>query len=278
MVEKLIEQYNENEEQINKLHNKIVIERKKVYEKISQIKYDVYDKQIRELEHKRDDEVRQEETIFKEYEAEQKDKISILHQVVGQVDKILNLIDVLRNNYGTDFLVYTYSDKDDKGNYLRDKRRIIINPIEILQDDEFKKIAVYLVENDKPKNKYSLIVRGRTIFNDEDLGLLKFRYGSSFKGSDDKCNIELTLKELPTKEELIDWFNKNKQNILKEYLEQHKILEQEYKEALKLYELKDYKILFLEKQKDYYENYYRRGTETEEYKQIVKELQEVKNE
>lgn len=193
----------------------------------------------------------------------------------GNVLEILSLIKVFRKNYNTHFEVYT-SDKDEKGNYISDKRKIVLNPFEILEDDEFKKIAVYLVENGKPVNKFSLIIRGRSIFGYSD-EFNKFRYGSYITGTHDEgCNIEKTLKDLPTEEGLKTWYSKNKENLLKDFKELQKQIEEKYKEAIELYKSKGWKILFLENEKDYYENHYCGGTETKEYKQVIKELKTLK--
>ena len=198
-------------------------------------------------------------------------------KIIQQVKRIISLIGIAREKYNTDFEVYIYSDKDEGGNYLTEKRKIFLTPYEILADDEFKKIAVYITENNKPKNKYSIIIIGKSIFGySENLGLLDFRYYGV--QCNNTGNIARTLKDLPTVEELKGWYsrNKNKLTLLNEYLAKHTEVEAEYMKAKLLYKSKKWKIVYLEKRKDYYESQYSRGIETAEYKKIVRQLKKLK--
>ena len=273
----LIKQYQENKQKIKSISEERDIFNKKGEEEIHHLERDIYDKKIQEIMKERDGEIDKIEMRIKNKRDESHVKIEELNKIISKVERILALFNIFRENDGTNFEVYMYSDGDERGNYLSESRKIILKPIEILQDDEFKKIAVYIVENDKPKNKYSLIIRGRSIFAwKESLELKNYMYGSYISGvHEDGCNIETTLKDSPTEKELLEWYAKNKNKILKEFLEKHQEVENEYKEAIILYEQRGWKILYLENQKEYYEKHYGHGTDTEEYNQVLKELNEV---
>ena len=177
--------------------------------------------------------------------------------------------------------VYKYSNHDENGNYIRESRKICIEPIDVLVSDQFKQINVYIVEDkNKPKNKYALIVRGRTIFVSEKLNLPNLRYGSHIIGvhTNHHTNIEKTIKNAPDVESLKVWYDTHKKLVLADYLEAHAQSEREYVEALELFKNKEWQLLFLYHKKEYYERNYSHGTETEEYKEVLKNIERLKKE
>ncbi len=277
MTENLIKTYHENKAEINNLNNaleKFREERRKeqraiedeIYEKIRVLEDRKY-KKIRKIEGKIDREKKRVESIETE-----------LAKPIKQVEKILALIEVFKSGHDTNFEVYYYSDEDEEGNYISDKRKIVISPLEVLADDKYKKVAVYIVPNDKPKNKFTLIIRGKSIFAYYDIFQLRIHsYGWIGGIQDDRCNVEMNLKSLPTEKELSVWFGKNKQNFLKDFFTKHKQLESEYEKAIDLYKnSRAWRVFYWEGRKDYYENHYLHGTETEEYKEVLKELKKAK--
>jgi hypothetical protein len=276
MIE-LIKQYKENEAELKKISEQLDKDKEKLQEEVYDIKYKEYDEKIEALKKERDDKIKKLKDSFdKEREQPSQEKKDELSEVIKKVGRVFMLFDVIKGDKDTNFKVYNFDyPRNEKGEIIRDeKQEITINPMEVLQDDKFKKIAVYVYENRKPKNKYSLAVIGRTIFSDKYLLYEVRNYGLDVR--EYGANIISVLKDMPTQQELLEWYKKNKANILKDYLEKHKVVEQEYSEALKLYEVKEWKILYLENNKEYYERNYHRGTEQEEYKAIVKELQELR--
>jgi hypothetical protein len=168
--------------------------------------------------------------------------------------------------------------KDEKGNsdYSKEKQRFYINPINVLIDDEFKKILVYITKNNKPKNCFSLIVCGNTRLTSN---LLEIPYSFGIHTQIDNSNIRTRIKDFESEEEAKSYFNRNKTKILKSFLEEHSKIELKYCEFIKEIKAdeelkKKWRVAYLEDKKYYYENNYSQGTETEEYKQIVKELKE----
>lgn len=195
-------------------------------------------------------------------------------EIEDKAKRIFKLIEVIKGDKDLTFDVYYYSDRDENGNYISEERKRSIKPIDTIVSDEFKVINIYIAQNKKPTNKYSLFAAGRTIFNDENLIMRLRNYIQCCHT--DHCNIELILKEMPTEEGLKLWYEKNKSNILKEYLEKHTEMESEYKETVELSKDKEWQILYLENLKDYYEKGVSHGEETEEYKSIVKELKKLR--
>lgn len=137
----------------------------------------------------------------------------------------------------------------------------------VLDDDEYKKISIKIKYNRKPKNCYSLVLS----------------IDSIFRWAFDKDNLSktITLKDAPTKKELMDWYEKNKNNLkwrgeyaktilLSEYKSKHVQLEKDYEEAIILFQQqKSWQVAYWKHRKYYYENCYSSGTETSGYKEVL---------
>lgn len=172
--------------------------------------------------------------------------------------------------------VYTYSDKDENGNYLgwNKHRKIHIDPIQTIKDDGYSIFNLYIVPNKKPTNKYSLIVRGYSIFGD----LLKgFTFGSISGVNESSCNFYITIKDAPTEKELLAYVEKRMNKIMEKLPSSYDTIVKEYQKAQKLLEEKEWQIFYWEGQKHYYENGYSHGTETKEYKVVLKKLAQLKS-
>jgi len=138
--------------------------------------------------------------------------------------------------------------------------------IETIRDDDFAKICAYISENYKPVNKYSLRLAIYCFFSWTNLKDFDNIISSYYKNS---------IIDKPTKEKAIEYWNKNKKNLIKPIMEKIDSLILEYKEAVELYKIKDFKIAYLEKEKEYYEKEYFGGTKTKEYHNIIVKLVEL---
>ena len=162
---------------------------------------------------------------------------------ISEFKRVINFMELIKDSdKSLDFDVYYYGYKKDnqgkeithyktkEGNWkYLEKDKIPYEPIAVIKNDEYASIKAFIVDNGKPKNKFSLVVVGKTIFN-EKLCKKNYDYGCHFRSYRD--NINSLLRDAPTKEELLTYFEKIKPNILKDYLEEHKKVEQEYKEAI----------------------------------------------
>lgn len=172
--------------------------------------------------------------------------------------------------------VYTYSDRDEQGNYLgfNNKRKVPIDPIQTIKDDGYSIFNIYIVSNKKPTNKYSLIVRGYSIFGD----LLRGHTFGHISGvNESSCNFYITIKDAPTQKDLLTYVEKYMSKILKALPSFYDTIVKEYQEAEKFLEEKEWQIFYWEGQKHYYEEHYSGGTETDEYKEVLKKLKELRS-
>lgn len=270
----LIKQYTEAKDQIEKLVKESSNIKGASQKQISNIEYRYRD-QIYELEKKRDNEIRD----VQEYQDNQiKDIDTLLEEqriTTNKVKRILTLMDIIRDNPSKlTPEVYFYSDRDAQGNYVSKKVKMTIDPVKTILEDKYSKVMLYIVPNGKPTNKFSLIIRGYSIFGEGLLGKgISFGYVNRI--NDSNSNIRIVVKDAADKQSLIDYMNRNMKKILG-MLPALSELNKKYEEALTLYEQPAWKILYLEDKKDYYENHYFNGTETPEYAAVLSEIKRLK--
>ena len=128
--------------------------------------------------------------------------------------------------------------KDNKITNYRDRK---IEPLGYIFDEEFYKIKAFIVENDKPKNKYSLEIYGKNLFRKE-LIEIPYGYGLNSSSNYEGYNLQISLKDAPTIEELKIYLDKDKDKIL----EKCKISEveetyREYLGVLQNYNIEEFK-------------------------------------
>ena len=111
-------------------------------------------------------------------------------------------------------------------------------------NDEYLKIRLLIAENDKPKNKYSLLAYGKCFFPD-----LKLPYGYLNISDWDiwtaartvcGCNIHIGLVDLDTIEKCKTWLQKNRGKLLKSFLDNYQVVKAEYIDAITNYRLEDF--------------------------------------
>jgi len=201
-----------------------------------------------------------------------------LYKKWKEFNRIIQFIETSKKERDLNIEVYNYDyPKNNKGEVIRtkngnypEKEKIYINPISILKDDNFYKIAIYIYNNRKPKNKYTLCVIGRSIFDSKEI--LSLGRGGYLSDINENGNFKGVLKELPEKKDLIDWFKKNKNKVFKEQI---KIIEEvikEYQGVLRNINSNKWEIAYLENKKDYYENHYSGGIEKQEYLEVIYKL------
>lgn len=152
--------------------------------------------------------------------------------------------------------------------YIRGSK-IVYEPFEVIIDDEYKTISAYIINNNKPVNKYTLAIIGNTVFNGE---VMELKYDHSIPGTSNNANIAILIKSASSKENLIEWYLKKCSKQITEMLNKFNIAQREYKEAKRLYKEKEWQIAFLKHRKFYYEHHYSHGTDTDEYKEIIDQL------
>jgi len=227
----LLKQYIENKKQIDIIHE--VRERySKMNEKeIADMKWNVYRPKIRALQDERD---AKEQQLLLNREAMVKaadESIEVLHVTIAKVNHLLGF-----------FKLNTKKDLEVKDETVRAFHDAYVESLGHIFNDEFLKIKLFIVENSKPKNKMSLVAVGKCLF-DEELTSVPHGYGIPLYVREDWHNVEVVIKDLPTKEELREHLKSRKKTILSWLLAKYESVKQEYLACLKTYELKDFEKL-----------------------------------
>ena len=193
-----------------------------------------FDIRIQKLKKEKDSAVFQARKNINNHEAVLNIKKSSCEGTINAVHHIKDLMEIVMNHSKvTPPEVYTHSDKDEKGNYLgwKKRRKIPIDPIKTIKDDEYSIFNLYIVPNKKPANKYSLIIRGYSIFG----GLLRgFTYGCISGVNESSCNFYITIKDAPTKEVLLAYVEKHMNKIMEKLPSSYDLIVKEYQEAEQL--------------------------------------------
>lgn len=248
-------------------------ERRELNEKYYKLEEELSNKKLEE--HSKIDKFRGE--INEKYEANKENSIQILREHK-------EIINILKINQETRYysirepLVYRMDYIYSPTGFItsRDKVKKFYQILKVLVDDDFKKIYLYITQNGKPKNKFSLISVGNTKLNSK---MLEIPYSYGIEVSVDKANIISLVKDFETEDKAKEYLKRNKKRILKDFLEKHTEQEEYFKSVVEeLEDSKEWKIEILETDKRYYERCVSNGTEEPKYKEICKRLEELKNE
>lgn len=152
---------------------------------------------------------------------------------------------------------------------------IYVEEIDTLLNDSYMNLRVYVFENRKPKNKYILCIAGVSIFWDDKI--IKYPYAYGCDPDFDKSTLKIQIKDAPTKEELIEWWNRNKTRAFWNS-EEHAEVVKQYEWVKENCNTPEWQMAYLLKRKDYYENRVSHGVETPEYKAILKQIKKLSKE
>lgn len=211
-----------------------------IYSKYQEKKWALEEK-IREIEKRSEKQKGVVENKFKKVKAGIDLKAKPYRNIITETEDIFKLIDV-----------YIDGNKE---------LSIVEGAIEMIADDEYKKIGLYILQNRKPVNKYSLVLQGKSLF--------QYQFDLTSKRDYQTIRDSYLLKDAPSKEILLSWWGKNRDSIIVPFLKRHAELEEKYGEAISLYGFKKWKMAYLMHQKYYYENHYSHGTDTEMYKGVL---------
>ena len=200
-----------------------------------------------------------------------------IHQgKINDVKKITKLMELYLSNPTVSIPeVYIHSDRDDQGNYLgwQKYRKIIIDPIKTIVRDTYNIFNIYIVPNKKPKNKFSLIIRGYSLFG----GLVKSMSRGYISGiHETDSNFYSIIKDAATEKELLAYAEKHEDKIIDSLPQEFFSMGQEYENAIRLYENETrWQLFYWKSRKEYYEHGVSRGTDDPEYAVILEKFREI---
>jgi len=264
--------YNESLEKLKKRNKEIAEfsekcanERRELENKYRDLIWDLNQK-IRDLERKRDKKIENIKNKNSFYKSEILKRYVFNQQYVDYTQKIFGMIDLFDNEL---------------------EETIPLEPVDIIADDNYKKIYVEIANNNKPVNCCDLIIHINHIFSNimySNTISYILRMSAGWRGED------FILKSSHSKEILLKWYQKNKSHLkfkrkhqkdiylFKDVLSELSELETIYKQAQELYKQTQWQLAYLYYKKYYYENYYSNGKETEEYKSTLERIKIIKTE
>lgn len=220
----LVQQFLENERKILEIHQQIDEQRNQTTEQERQVRNAYWDR-INALQKERDNliDLLREQQELKRKEADQ--EVSELSKVIAKVDRIIAFLKLKEKDL-------TIKDEDAKVYHDRH-----IESLGYFFNDDYLKIKLFIAENDKPKNKYSLIALGNCFFTDQLIDLRSYHgYGVNIHYTG-RCDIQLVIKEAPDICDLNTYLEKRRKKILAGLLEQYKQIKAEYINVLAEYNL-----------------------------------------
>ncbi|VVB54461.1 Uncharacterised protein [uncultured archaeon] len=108
--------------------------------------------------------------------------------------------------------------------------------------DKYLHLVLCIAENDKPKNKYSLMVYGRCAFTPL-MDLQTYYSGVNVNTGGVNPNVEQKILDAPTIEELKRYAEKHRAHIYSGFLQQYRATKEEYEETISKYKLTDFEAI-----------------------------------
>lgn len=171
---------------------------------------------------------------MKEAEIEKEALIKPLHGYNQYVNRVLDMLKMAEHdNIAADILdtdISTYNGKE-------------LVWLDYIYNDEFLKIRLIVAENTKPKNKYSLIAYGHSVFMIHEL-MHRYYHYNTVSLRDDPANrpgfsIRAEIVSLPSIDDIKKYVSKHK--IMQDVISEHQRLKSEYDAVVKKYKLSDFK-------------------------------------
>lgn len=215
---------------VDELANEQGASRKQAEDETRALMYDIYQPRIRGLENERDEKIKQLQDKAEAVYKKQAERITELYQPVKQVERILEL---LRMNTRKPLQL---SDAD-----VCTRNEDYKEALGILYQDEYIKAKIYIIENGKPVNKYSLCVMGRCLFPEHILKLTRgYISGCYVKGN--HLDLEFIARDFPTKQEAQAWLEPRREGpALMHWLDSYIKVKDEYIKTKAEYKRRDFK-------------------------------------
>jgi len=233
-VPTLVEQVQVNSHKIETLEAETKAMRGITEAEIRRLHYDVYQPKIRQLEDARDQATQQVQEEYNQASAQKEMEIEGLQVVINQVRRIFDFLRVEVKDLAID---------DDDVKSYRDRAK---ENLGYLFDDDYLKIKLFIVENEKPKNKFSLIAMGRCLFGEH---LLKLRSGYvTCVHTGHGYNIEVGIKDMPSVAELQPWLgDSRRQQLITGFTSDYEKVKAEYLDVIEQHTPEEFKELMTDR-------------------------------
>lgn len=256
-----LQEYKRNEKEISKNYDT----EHDLIEKIRQEKQDAHyqwEDKIYKLKSKQSTEDLQFDKKIENAENKLEGERNELNIVIKDVDRTIWFLEIQRKNMSR-FPTFELKQVRGRTNYGDRK------PIKLIEefDDGISKIGLFVVENNRPANKYNLVVMGYTPFTQgtmqgEEKGV-DTRMMSSWTADcewdypkEHKTTVEYDLKFFKTKKDAEEYAKKGFRNIFKKFFTEYDQVFTDYNNAVKNHKIEEFAKLREAKAIDQYANHY----------------------
>lgn len=201
------------------------------------LKYEVYEPKIRALRDECEERVHKAEEVAEAKDDEREARIQTLYGAVNKAGLIVHFLKLETKDLGIN---------DDEVNpehrYGSQGYKEALGP---LFEDDHLTIRLYILENSKPKNKFTLCALGKSdIRLPGDDRLFPYEYGVPvILNPHYYPSLQAVLREGPSVEELKAWVAKNRDALVMRLTTKYKRVKIEYENARAAYKLEDFAAL-----------------------------------
>jgi len=229
-VAELVKQYKANEAEIDRL-SKMQAEEGERYEAEAMKIHDWYWRKTRALEDKKDNAVDAIQKERKRLSDVVSTRIETLHQPIKQLKRILTFLRMETKELTIDDEKLKQKDVSWRENYFE--------PLGCLIDDDFLKVRLYILDNSRPKNKFTLAAVGICGFPES---IIKWpsEYVPDFNTWQVPHNIEMRLNVAASVKELKSFLNKRREHLISVIKQNYDEVKAEYLEVISTFKLEDF--------------------------------------
>ena len=229
-IEQEVTGYKKNRDLRIILHGDIDEKKTLAYGRIDSIN-ERYNDIIHKIEEEKDRLISSVEYEKDQYVEQKEREIEGLKQPIEEVDRKIKFLELAKTIKETDVSI---DDKEmgayrDRGLYRKG----------FFFKDKYMNIKIYVAENDKPVNKYTLFACGNCAFGD----FMDLPHGYGLPVHGDRGNITIIIKDLPTVEEINSYLEKNRKRVLKNLIGRYNVVKKEYLDVIRDYRLSDFKTV-----------------------------------
>lgn len=246
MARELIEQYRKNKVEIARLASWSEQEQENYSTRDNEI-LGFYNTKMRKLDDRRDNEISSNEKEWAQFREVMDERVQILSEPLKKVRRIINFLECAAER--EDITIDDEKLKPTRG------YQDFFEPLGFLIDDEFLKVKLFIFENRRPKNKYTLAAIGKCAFP-ESLTEWRKHYGNDFSTYQiGRAEVEETLFVAPTVEAIKERLEKDRDRYVTRCKQNYDDVKTEYLETSENYSLEDFRVLdndFLDELKQRY--------------------------
>lgn len=224
---KIAESFKKNYEKIEKIEKIKDAEHEKYTTAHDKLLGIYWDKE-RDLEKEKNLQLKSLSDIYDKKREEKDLEIKQLYTVISEVKKIITFLKIdTSKNIDIPVAIKTY--RDD----------VHIESIGVLFDDDFLKINAFIFSNDKPVNKFSLALLGKTLFPKSVMDL-PYSYGLPSFHDEYDFGLKAIIKDAMSVDALKRYFDKMKDKLADKYTVGYKENRQKYDDIISKYKLEDF--------------------------------------